>query len=71
MKKILGIIVLSFLLGENAYANNGYLLEDNLFTNCDILTKKDVPFHEIIEVVISLIKNEKILQNIKKTLKLK
>ena len=41
MKKILGIIVLSFLLGENAYANNGYLLEDNLFTNCDILTKKD------------------------------
>ena len=41
MKKILGIIVLSFLLGENAYANNGYLLEDNLFTNCDILTTKD------------------------------
>ena len=42
-----------------------------LFQEQDILTKKDVPFHEIIEVVISLIKNEKILQNIKKTLKLK
>ena len=42
-----------------------------LFQKQDVLTKKDVPFHEIIEVVISLIKNEKILQNIKKTLKLK
>ena len=42
-----------------------------LFQEQDVLTKRDVPFHETIEVVISLIKNEKILQNINKTLKLK
>ena len=41
MKKIFGVIVLSFSLTDNAYANTDYLLEDNLFTNCDILTKKD------------------------------
>ncbi len=42
MKKILGIVVLSFFFGDNAYANNSYLLKDNLFTDCDILTKKDL-----------------------------
>ena len=41
MKKIFGVLVLSFSLTDNAYANTDYLLEDNLFTNCDILTKKD------------------------------
>ena len=41
MKKFFGIIVLSLLLNENVYANTVYLLKDNLFTNCDILIKKD------------------------------
>ena len=40
MKKILGIIVLGLLLSGNVYAAS-YVFKDNLYTDCDILTKKD------------------------------
>jgi len=40
MKKILGIIVLGLLLSGNAYAD-GYLFQDALFTDGDIITEKD------------------------------
>ena len=40
MKKLLGIIVLGLLLSGNAYAAS-YLFKDNIYTDCDILTKKD------------------------------
>ena len=40
MKKLLGVIVLGLLLGGNAYAD-GYLFQDALFTDGDIITEKD------------------------------
>jgi hypothetical protein len=43
MKKILGIIVLGLLLSgnANAYDKKGIIVENNLYTYCHLLTKKD------------------------------
>ena len=40
MKKLLGIVVLGLLISFNVEAAS-YLFKDNLYTDCDILTKKD------------------------------
>jgi len=40
MKKLLGIVVLGLLVSFNVEAAS-YLLKDNLYTDCDIVTKKD------------------------------
>ena len=40
MKKLLGILVLGLLVSFNVEAAS-YLFKDNLYTDCDILTKKD------------------------------
>ena len=40
MKKLLGIVVLGLLLCNAGFAAS-YLLKDNVYTDCDILTKKD------------------------------
>ena len=51
MKKILFILILGLLISDNAYANKSYVLDDNLFTDCDILTKKDPTSFEKISFV--------------------
>ena len=51
MKKIWGIVVLGLLISHNAYANKSCVLDDNLFTDCDILTKKDPTSFEKISFV--------------------
>ena len=40
MKKLLGILVLGLLVSTNIEATS-YLFKDNLYTDCDIITKKD------------------------------
>ena len=40
MKKLLGIIILSLLVSFNAQSS-GYIVKNNLYSNCNILTKKD------------------------------
>ena len=40
MKKLLGIIIISLLLSFNAQSS-GYIVKNNLYSNCNILTKKD------------------------------
>ena len=40
MKKLLGILVLGLLVSFNVEAAS-YLFKDNLYTDCDIITKKD------------------------------
>ena len=40
MKKLLGILVLGLVVSFNVEAAS-YLFKDNLYTDCDILTKKD------------------------------
>ena len=52
MKKILGIVVLGLLLSGNAYSNDkGYIVSDNLYSDCDILTKDDPTTFKSIEFV--------------------
>ena len=41
MKKLLGILVLGLLVTFNVEAAS-YLFKDNLYTDCNILTKKDL-----------------------------
>ena len=40
MKKLLGILVMGLLVTFNVKAAS-YLFKDNLYTDCNILTKKD------------------------------
>lgn len=40
MKKLLGIVILGLLLSGNSFAAS-YLFPESLYTDCDIVTKKD------------------------------
>tara|TARA_B100000795_G_C22678366_1_gene390754 strand:+ start:81 stop:857 length:777 start_codon:yes stop_codon:yes gene_type:complete len=55
MKKLLGIVVLGLLISFNVQSA-GYIVKNNLYSNCDILTKKDQTSFKN----VSLIKEKKI-----------
>ena len=56
MKKLLGILVLGLLVSFNVEAAS-YLFKDNLYTDCDIITKKDpTTFQNIVFVKEKTIK---------------